>query len=95
MSSLGAQDDLQKVTKMAYEQIRLMGMNDKIGLVSYPTGDSNFGGKPYSKQTARMIDDVMIYLIFKQKQTGLQRSDCNCLFFNCIISKALITVSQF
>jgi spastic paraplegia protein 7 len=54
----GAQDDLQKVTKLAYDQIRLYGMNGKVGLVSFPvTTENQFGSKPYSKQTSRLIDD--------------------------------------
>ena len=56
---IGAQDDLRKVTKMAYDEIRLFGMNSKIGLVSFPVDkDNQFASKPYSKQTAKLIDDV-------------------------------------
>jgi len=55
----GAQDDLKKVTEMAYDQIRLMGMNEKVGLVSFPRAKENqFIGQPYSQQTTQMIDDV-------------------------------------
>ena len=55
----GAQDDLKKVTEMAYDQIRLMGMNEKVGLVSFPRAkDSQFIGQPYSQQTTQLIDDV-------------------------------------
>jgi spastic paraplegia protein 7 len=43
----GAQNDLEKVTKMAYAQIKYFGFNDKVGLLSF---DQNEGGvKPYSK----------------------------------------------
>lgn len=31
----GAQDDLDKVTKMAYSQIVTYGMNDRIGTMSF------------------------------------------------------------
>ena len=56
---LGAQDDLKKVTDMAYDQIRLMGMNEKVGLVSFPRAkESQFIGQPYSQQTTQLIDDV-------------------------------------
>jgi len=55
----GAQDDLRKVTDMAYDQIRLMGMNEKVGLVSFPRAKENeFIGQPYSQQTTQLIDDV-------------------------------------
>ena len=41
---------------MAYSQVAIYGMNDKIGLVSYPNEEGSFS-KPYSNETARMIDD--------------------------------------
>nr|XP_022342635.1 AFG3-like protein 2 [Crassostrea virginica] len=55
----GAQDDLKKVTSMAYSQIVTYGMNEKIGQVSYvdPTGEDQGFTKPYSEETARMIDE--------------------------------------
>ena len=53
----GAQDDLKKVTKLAYDQIKHMGMNENVGLVSYPS-QSDFAIKPYSKATAKLIDQV-------------------------------------
>ena len=57
--SVGAEDDLKKVTKMAYAQIRLLGMNERLGLVSFPEGDQEeSGSKPYSRRTANMIDEV-------------------------------------
>jgi len=44
---------------MAYDQIRLMGMNEKVGLVSFPHAkDNQFIGQPYSQQTTQLIDDV-------------------------------------
>lgn len=54
----GAQNDLEKVTKIAYAQIRQFGMNEEIGLVSFPDeGEENQGAeKPYSKHLQNMID---------------------------------------
>ena len=55
----GAQDDLKKVTEMAYDQIQLMGMNEKVGLVSFPQAkDNQFIGQPYSQQTKQLIHNV-------------------------------------
>ncbi len=55
----GAQDDLNRVTKWVYDQIRQLGMNDVIGQMSFPKDGSEFGAKPYSKKMARIIDEVL------------------------------------
>lgn len=52
----GAQNDLEKVTKMAYAQVGIYGMSPKIGLVSFPQEENSFN-RPYSEATARMIDE--------------------------------------
>lgn len=57
----GAQDDLQKVTKIAREQITVHGMSERIGRVSYDVSDE--GNKPYSEKTAELIDDEVRALI--------------------------------
>ncbi|KAL9255973.1 ATP-dependent zinc metalloprotease FTSH 10, mitochondrial-like protein [Drosera capensis] len=56
--STGAQDDLEKVTKMTYAQVVVYGFGDKIGLLFFPQrGDNGFETtKPYSSQTEAMID---------------------------------------
>lgn len=61
----GAQDDLKKVTESAYAQIVRFGMNKRVGNVSFDTsqpGDPMFS-KPYSEQTAQMIDEEARTLI--------------------------------
>ena len=58
-TNIGAQDDLQKVTKMAYAQVRIMGMNDRVGQLSFPPNeDGEFGSKPFSKKLASIMDEV-------------------------------------
>jgi cell division protease FtsH len=56
--STGAQNDLERITRMAYGMVTLYGMNDRIGLVSFndKTGEYQFQ-KPYSDETAKMIDE--------------------------------------
>lgn len=54
--STGAQNDLEKVTKIAYAKVTIYGMNEKIGLLSFPP-DENRLDKPYSQDTAKMMDE--------------------------------------
>ncbi|CAG8438955.1 8339_t:CDS:1 [Ambispora gerdemannii] len=55
----GAQDDLQKVTKMAYAQVSTYGMNPRVGSLSFnnPGDTESQFLKPYSEETARIIDE--------------------------------------
>ncbi|MFN3850463.1 MAG: ATP-dependent zinc metalloprotease FtsH [Spirosomataceae bacterium] len=64
--STGALSDLEQVTKMAYSMVTIYGMNDKIGNVSFydSKGSSEYSfSKPYSEETARMIDEEVRKLI--------------------------------
>ncbi|XP_043474966.1 AFG3-like protein 2 [Leptopilina heterotoma] len=70
----GAQDDLQKITKMAYSQIIHYGMNEKIGNVSFemPEQGSPYTDKPYSENTAQMIDQEARKMIDSAKKRTRQ-----------------------
>ena len=54
----GAQDDLQKITRMAFEACANYGMNDVIGPVSYGgrRAANESWTKPFSEKTAEMLD---------------------------------------
>ncbi|KII93820.1 hypothetical protein PLICRDRAFT_99866 [Plicaturopsis crispa FD-325 SS-3] len=54
----GAQDDLQKITRMAFEACANYGMNGVIGPVSYGgrQGTSEGWTKPFSEKTGEMLD---------------------------------------
>ena len=53
----GASDDLNRVTQMAYGMVRVYGMNDKIGNVSFPPSEEMQFDKPYSDATAQLFDE--------------------------------------
>ena len=63
--STGAQNDLEKITKMAYAMVTIYGMNEKIGHVSFKddTGEYGLMGKPYSEATSQIIDEEVRKLI--------------------------------
>ncbi len=64
--STGAQNDLQRITQLAYAMVTVYGMNERIGNVSFydPQQDTTFT-KPYSDDTATAIDEEVRKLIDK------------------------------
>jgi cell division protease FtsH len=64
--STGALSDLEKVTKQAYAMVSVYGLNEKLGNVSFydSSGQNEYGfSKPYSDQTAQMIDQEVRILV--------------------------------
>jgi cell division protease FtsH len=61
--STGAQNDLDQVTKMAYSMISIFGMNENVGNVSFYGMSQDAFQKPYSDETAKLIDDEVRKLI--------------------------------
>jgi len=55
--STGAQNDLERITKLSYAMVTIYGMNEKVGNVSFndTQGEYQFN-KPYSEKTSEMID---------------------------------------
>ncbi|KAJ6640139.1 Paraplegin [Pseudolycoriella hygida] len=55
----GAQNDLEKVTKIAYAQVSKYGMNERIGPMYVPDeAEQNYSGeKPFSKALGNIIDE--------------------------------------
>lgn len=66
--STGAQNDLERITKMAYSMVTIYGMNAKIGNISYHNASEEgyTMTKPYSDETARIIDEEVRGLILTQ-----------------------------
>src|SRR5690554_3025555 len=72
--STGALSDLEKVTKQARAMVTIYGLNDKIGNITYydSTGQSEYSfSKPYSDETAKIIDKEISNLIESQYQRAV------------------------
>ena len=66
--STGALNDLEKVTKQAFDMVAYFGLNKKIGNISYydSTGQQEYSfTKPYSEKTAETIDVEVSALVEK------------------------------
>ncbi|KAL3620097.1 ATP-dependent zinc metalloprotease FTSH 8, mitochondrial [Castilleja foliolosa] len=72
--STGAQNDLEKVTKLTYAQVAIYGFSEKVGLLSFPQRDD--GGfemtKPYSSRTADIIDTEVREWVAKAYEQTIQ-----------------------
>ncbi len=71
--STGALSDLEKVTKQAYAMVSIYGLNERVGNISFydSQGRDSFT-KPYSEDTARIIDEEASKLIETQYQRALK-----------------------
>lgn len=72
--STGALSDLERVTKQAQAMVTIYGLNDKVGNISYydSSGQSEYSfGKPYSEETAKMIDAEISKIIETQYQRAV------------------------
>lgn len=88
--STGALSDLEKVTKQAYAMVSIYGLNDRIGNISYydSQGRDAFT-KPYSDDTARVIDEEVSKLIEGQYQRALKILTDNKEKLNLLADKLL------
>ena len=67
--STGALSDLEKVTRQARAIVSVYGLNDAIGNITYydSTGQTDYNfSKPYSEETAKVIDDEISKIIESQ-----------------------------
>jgi ATP-dependent metalloprotease FtsH len=73
--STGALSDLEKVTKQARAMVTIYGLNEKLGNVTYydSSGQSEYNfSKPYSEETARVIDKEISELIEGQYERAIK-----------------------
>jgi len=66
--STGAQNDLDQVTKMAYSMVSIYGMNEKVGNVSFYGMSQDAYQRPYSDDTATLIDNEVRNIVEKEYQ---------------------------
>ena len=66
--STGASNDLERVTKQAYAMVVYFGMSDRLPNLNYYDSSGQDWGftKPYSEETARMIDQEVQAIINEQ-----------------------------
>ena len=73
--STGALSDLEKVTKQARAMVTIYGLNEKLGNITYydSTGQSEYNfSKPYSEETALVIDQEISTLIETEYQRAIK-----------------------
>jgi cell division protease FtsH len=71
--STGALSDLEKVTKQAYAMVSIYGLNKRIGNISYYDSQGrDMFTKPYSDETAKIIDEEVSGLIEAQYSRALK-----------------------
>ncbi|WP_320815014.1 ATP-dependent zinc metalloprotease FtsH [Flavobacterium sp.] len=78
--STGALSDLEKVTKQARAMVTIYGLNEKLGNITYydSSGQSEYNfSKPYSEETARIIDQEISELIEGQYDRAIKLLENN------------------
>jgi cell division protease FtsH len=73
--STGALSDLEKVTKQARAMVTIYGLNEKLGNVTYydSSGQTDYNfSKPYSEETALVIDKEISQIIEQQYQRAIK-----------------------
>jgi cell division protease FtsH len=73
--STGALSDLEKVNRQARAMVTIYGLNDKLGNITYydSSGQSEYNfSKPYSEETAKVIDQEISDIIEGQYQRAIK-----------------------
>lgn len=64
--STGAQSDLDHITKLSYDMILNYGLNEKVGNVSFYSMMNETYNRPFSEQTAWLVDQEVKNMIDEQ-----------------------------
>ena len=97
-TSTGALNDLERATKQAYAMVAYFGMSDKLKDVSFydSTGRYDYGfTKPYSDDTAKLIDEETKRIIAEQmaraKQILTEHAEGHHRIAELLIEREVIT----
>lgn len=92
--SSGALNDLERVTKQAYGMIAYLGMSEKLPNLCYYNNDEYNFGKPYSDNTAQLIDDEVKRMISEQydraKSLLMEHKDGHAELARILVEKEVI-----
>ncbi len=71
--STGAQNDLEKVTSIAYNMVMVYGMSEKLGNLSFFESNNPYYGSPgidkkYGEETARLIDREVMAIVEESRR---------------------------
>src|SRR5690554_3527494 len=97
--STGAQNDLERITKLAYAMVTVYGMNHRVGNVSFNEAqETNQFNKPYSEKTAQLIDEEVRMLIAdaydRTKKLLLEKKDGLKLLAEKLLDKEILFQSD-
>ena len=90
--STGALSDLEKVTKQARAMVSVYGLNDNIGNITYydSSGQTDYNfSKPYSDETAKVIDTEISKIIESQYKRACQILKKNKTKLNALAERLL------
>lgn len=94
--STGASNDLERVTKQAYAMVVYFGMSEKLPNLSYydSTGQEYGFTKPYSEDTAKLIDEEVSKIVSEQyeraKKILKENADKHAQLAEALISREVI-----
>ncbi|XP_076248876.1 SPG7 matrix AAA peptidase subunit, paraplegin [Calliopsis andreniformis] len=92
----GAENDLKKITKMAYHQVQQFGMSPSVGLLSFDEESTSMNTKkPYSKKMANLMDAEVRRIIAEAYKTTekllLDNQDKLIMIAEALLKKETLT----
>ncbi len=100
--STGAQNDLERITNMAFAMVAVYGMSPELGNISYydsQNPDNSFGfNRKYSEDTARKIDEAIHKLVddcyIRTKELLLSHRETLILMAKTLLDKEILNAAD-